>query len=218
MHWIRHLLDNYGIVTKELVAAVSPISWDALLPVLKQLEEWGTITRGTFVDGEAAIQFTTAEIADAVRASVPLSADHAVTVLASVDPANPYGVIADWPAAAACAFARKSGHYLVLRGDQWLFWIENNGRRIHVMTDIGSSLLSDEAGTPSQAIIPFDPLAMNELRTALAAILHRQRLSKIVIELWNGQPILDCSISEGLRSIGAERDGQRLVLWPSSLR
>jgi ATP-dependent helicase Lhr and Lhr-like helicase len=223
MHWVRHLLDNYGIVTKELVAAVSPVSWDALLPVLKQLEEWGTITRGTFVDGEAAIQFTTAEIADAVRASVPIAADNAVTVLASVDPANPYGVIADWPTAAACAFARKSGHYLVLRGDQWLFWIENNGRRIQVMTDTGSPLPSDEDGTPSQgtssqAIRPFDPSAMNELRTALAAILHRQRLSKIVIELWNGQPILDCSISEELRSIGAERDGQRLVLWPSSLR
>lgn len=218
MHWVRHLLDNYGIVTKELVAVVAPLPWDALLPVLKQLEEWGTITRGTFVDGEAAMQFTTSEIAEAVRAPVPLSADSAVTVLASVDPANPYGIIADWPSESACAFARKSGHYLVLRGDQWLFWIENNGRRIHVMQHTSTGNRSNETDTSSLDEGQSDPSAMNELRSALAAILRRQRMSKIVIELWNGQPILDCSVSEELRGFGAERDGQRLVLWPSSLR
>ncbi|PWW00762.1 Lhr family ATP dependent helicase [Paenibacillus cellulosilyticus] len=218
MHWVRHLLDNYGIVTKELVAAVSPLSWEVLLPVLKQLEEWGTITRGTFVDGEAVLQFTTAEIAEAVRAQTPLSADSAVTVLASVDPANPYGIIADWPTAETCAFARKAGHYLVLRGDQWLFWIENNGRRIHMMSDSSHIGSTDERNTRSHAINLSDSSAIAELRSALAAIMRRQRMSKIVIELWNGQPILDCAISEELRGMGAERDGQRLVLWPSSLR
>jgi len=222
MHWVRHLLDNYGIVTKELVAAVSPLPWDRLLPVLKQLEEWGTITRGTFIDGEASMQFTTSEIAESVKAAVPLSADSMVTVLASVDPANPYGIIADWPTDASCAFARKAGHFLVLRGDQWLFWIENNGRRIHMMDTSAnriSSPLADEGKheTASDKVM-LNEAALNELKAALAAIMRRQRLSKIVIELWNGQPILDCPISSELRGIGAERDGQRLVLWPSALR
>ncbi|GMK38787.1 ATP-dependent DNA helicase [Paenibacillus sp. CCS19] len=221
MHWVRHLLDNYGIVTKELIAAVSPLPWDALHPVLKQLEEWGTVTRGTFVDGEASMQFTTSEIAEAVRAPVPLSADSGVTVLASVDPANPYGIIADWPKASTCAFARKAGHFLVLRGDRWLFWIENNGRRIHMMdsgTANSSSSADADPNRTDDASDLHDPSMLNELRTSLAAILRRQRMSKIVIELWNGQPILDCAISEELRTIGAERDGQRLVLWPSALR
>ncbi|MBD3919154.1 DEAD/DEAH box helicase [Paenibacillus sp. PR3] len=222
MHWVRHLLDNYGIVTKELVAAVSPLPWDRMLPVLKQLEEWGTITRGTFVDGEASMQFTTSEIAESVKAAVPLSADSTVTVLASVDPANPYGIIADWPTDAACAFARKAGHFLVLRGDQWLFWIENNGRRIHMMdtsADRSLSPLSDEGSNEgASGKVMTNEAALNDLRAALAAIMRRQRLSKIVIELWNGQPVLDCAVSSELRGIGAERDGQRLVLWPSALR
>jgi len=202
MHWVRHLLDSWGIVTKELAAQLTPFSWDALLPVLRQLEEWGTITRGKFVDGDAAMQFTTPEIAEAVRGSLPESADRSVTVLSSVDPANPYGVIAAWPDGERCAFARKAGHYLVLRGGQWLYWIENNGRRIHT--------IGPEAAEPDSSL--------PELRLALAAILRRQRLSKLVIELWNGGAVLSTEQGGVLLGMGAERDGQRLVFWPSTLK
>ncbi|WP_127531558.1 DEAD/DEAH box helicase [Paenibacillus kobensis] len=202
MHWVRHLLDSCGIVTKELAAQVTPFAWDQLLPVLRQLEEWGTITRGKFVDGEASMQFTTPEIAETIRSPVPESADRSVTVLSSVDPANPYGLIADWPDDESCSFARKAGHYLVLRGGEWLYWIENNGRRIHT---IGRAAAEEDS-------------SLFELRMSLAAILRRQRLSKIVVELWNGSSILSTDQGGGLLGIGAERDGQRLVFWPSTLK
>ncbi|GFN32318.1 DEAD/DEAH box helicase [Paenibacillus xylaniclasticus] len=201
IHWVRHLLDSCGIVTKELVSQLTPFSWDALLPVLKQLEEWGTITRGKFVDGEAAMQFTTPDIAEAIRSPVPDSQDRSVTVLSSIDPANPYGLIAPWPKLERCSFARKAGHYLVLCGGEWLYWIENNGRRIHT--------ISGEAAVMDSSLL--------ELRLSLSAILRRQRLSKIVVELWNGSSILSTDQGVELLGIGAERDGQRLVFWPSTL-
>lgn len=204
MHWVRHLLDSYGIVTKELVSAVAPFQWDRLLPMLKQLEAWGTVTRGMFVDGEATMQFTTPAIAEAVRAAVPSAGDHGITVVSAVDPVNPYGLIADWPRAANTQFARKNGHFLVMRGAQWLYWIENNGRRIRVMDET----VHAENSLP-------DPEA---LRIALSAILRRQQLSKVIIEQWNSEPIISREAGQQLLQIGAEKDGQRLVLWPSTLR
>ncbi|MWC28073.1 DEAD/DEAH box helicase [Paenibacillus sp. MMS18-CY102] len=204
MHWVRHLLDSYGIVTKELVATLSPFSWDQLLPILKQLEEWGTVTRGVFVDGEATKQFTTPAIAKSLRTALPLAGDNAITILSAVDPVNPYGLIADWPRAANTQFARKIGHFLIMRGEQWLYWIENNGKRIRVMDDA-----ADGHG---------DGQDIQALRIALTAILRRQHLAKIVIEQWNSEPVLSREAGSQLLQIGAEKDGQRLVLWPSALR
>ncbi|MBW5448430.1 DEAD/DEAH box helicase [Cohnella sp. CFH 77786] len=206
VRWIHHLLQTYGVLTKDLAARTGPYDWDVLLPALKKLEEWGAVTRGMFIRDLHVLQFTTRELAEEIRKPLPEADPSAVTLLASVDPANPYGQMADWPAAGGAAFARKPGNYLVLRGGRWLYWIENGGKRIYTMPDA-------EVADPDQP----EPAA-GIWKTVFSLLLKRQGLSKITVEKWNGE---DVAVSPGgglLRSLGAEKDRDRFVLWPSQLR
>ncbi|MCM3628660.1 DEAD/DEAH box helicase [Paenibacillus glycanilyticus] len=205
MYWIRHLMETYGIVTKELTATVTPYSWDRLQLVLRKLEEWGTLTRGLFIEGAITLQFTTPDMADLIRK--PLSAagsesPEAITLLSAVDPANPFGLLMDWPEGHDCAFARKPGHFLVIRGDKWLYWIENNGKRIHTIEKQEAEQL------PSA----------DELKWIFMTLLRRQHLSKIVVERWNGETVSSSREGLMLKEIGAESDQKSLVLWQSQLK
>jgi len=206
VQWIRHLLQTYGILTKELAARTVPYGWESLLPVLKRLEEWGVVTRGMFVRGLHALQFTTRELAEEIRQPLPSADPAPVLLLPSVDPANPYGWIVDWPQAEGASFARKPGCYLALRGGEWLYWIENNGRRIYAMASGNGARGSD----PKERA--------DTLKAIFGALLKRPGLNKITVEKWNGSAVLDTEAEAVLRSLGAERDRDALVLWPSALR
>jgi ATP-dependent Lhr-like helicase len=201
VRWVHHLLQTYGVLTKDLVNKICPYDWETLLPVLKQLEEWGAVTRGAFIRGLQTLQFTTRELAEEIRKPLPAEDAAPVTVLSSVDPANPYGQIVEWPSLEGASFARKTGNDLVLCGDRWVYWIENGGKRIFTVDENGS-----------------DPrLAESTLRTAFAALLKRQGLSKITVEQWNGQAVLETEAADRLRALGAERDRNAFVLWKSEL-
>ncbi|MDB4867691.1 MAG: box helicase domain protein [Cohnella sp.] len=205
VRWVHHLLETYGLLTKDIAAQTSPYAWESLMPVLKKLEEWGAVTRGMFIRDLHVLQFTTRELAETIRKPAPAGDSSGVTLLSSVDPANPYGIIVDWPSEASAAFSRKPGNYLVLQGNRWLFWIENNGKRIYSMTDAASGV--EQMGDLSEQV----------LKTAFSLLLSRRGLSKITVEQWNGAEILKSQAGEALRALGAERDRDSLVLWPSQL-
>lgn len=206
-YWIGQLIDCYGIVTKELVSAYTPFRWDEVLPVLNRLEEWGNVTRGVFVEGAAAIQFTTPDIAGSLRASSIDKDGGAVTVLSAMDPANPYGLFIDWPvkAHAGQSFGRKQGSYVALSGSDWMFWVEGNGKRVF-------SMLRDEAWQGRE-----EEQLKSALRAMFGVILRQQGLTKIVIDEWDGVPVTESDGGGLLEALGAERDRQSYVLWMSRL-
>ncbi|MFD0587495.1 DEAD/DEAH box helicase [Paenibacillus sp. GCM10027627] len=207
-YWIHQLLDCYGIVTKELVTVFTPFRWEEVLPVLNKLEEWGTVTRGVFVEGAASMQFTTPEIAGQWSAQPDGQDDPPVTVLPAQDPANPYGLFIDWPSRAASggniSFARKPGSYVVLKGGEWLYWIEGNGKKVYDLSDLPQA----EGQDPKRAA---------NLRAMFGTILRQQGLTKIVVERWNGEPAASSAAASLLTGIGAERDRSSYVLWMSKL-
>ncbi|WP_246042202.1 DEAD/DEAH box helicase [Cohnella pontilimi] len=205
VRWVHHLLETYGLVTKDIVAQTSPYPWDTLIPVLRKLEEWGAVTRGMFIRDLHVLQFTTREMAETIRKPVPGGAPSGITLLSSVDPANPYGMIVDWPAAEGASFSRKPGNYMVLQGDRWLYWVENNGKRIYAMSGSGG----DSPDRREQERV---------LKTAFSLLLKHRGLSKISVEQWNGRKIRDSQAADVLLALGAERDRDSLVLWPSQLR
>ncbi|MBB3113850.1 ATP-dependent Lhr-like helicase [Paenibacillus phyllosphaerae] len=204
LHWTQHLLDSCGIVSKELVAQVAPYGWDELLPVLKQLEQLGIVTRGLLLSGAASLQFARRELITSVQQPLPGETTSPVTLLSAVDPANPFGVTAEWPQMQGANFARKSGNYLVLQQKQWRYWIENNGRKVVELKDDGSVF----AAQPDYA----------GLKQIFRTVLNQQGISKIKIDRWNGEEVIDSPAAEPLRSLGAERDNRSLVLWPSNLQ
>jgi ATP-dependent Lhr-like helicase len=204
--WTHQLLNAYGLINKDLVAKTAPYSWDQFYPALKKLEEWGVLARGTFVKGDPHLQFTTRELSEAVRQPLPQVGEPQTTILSSADPANPFGILIDWPKSSrGASYSRKAGNFLALRGERWLYWIENNGKRIYPVEEDGSCAAEGEDSDPQGEAV--------ELLQACHAIIRSRKLVKVKLEMWNGQPISDTAIGRELVSLGAERDMRALVVW-----
>lgn len=196
--WTKHLLGTYGMVNKELAAKLSPYSWDTLYPVLRQLEDWGMVTRGAFIQGMASLQFAAPGFADAVKRSAQVGPGQ-LAVLSAADPANPFGLLADWPAEArGAAYARKPGNFLLLDGERWAYWVENNGKRVFSVDADGDGLSASET---------------ERLRTAFQTILRRQKLVKLKLDEWDGRAAVETEAGKQLLAAGAEKQMRSLVLW-----
>ncbi|MCZ8517409.1 DEAD/DEAH box helicase [Paenibacillus filicis] len=204
MAWAKQLLNGYGLLTKDIASQMLPWSWDAVYGALKQLEAWGVLTRGLWVRDIGALQFAQKETVERLR-ETDRSGLTGVTVLPSLDPANPYGLSVRWPAAEGIAFARKAGNYLLVKDGCWLLWMENNGKRLYTMPDWEKRPL--RAGELEEL-----------LRTGLRHILSLSGGRKVVVEAWNKQPVIGSAAEEALRELGAEADRGSLVLWPSALK
>src|SRR6185369_12946400 len=95
----HQLLARYGVVTRETAPAENVSGgFSAVYPVLKAMEEAGRIRRGYFVAGLGASQFASAGAIDLLRSFRDESDDPETVMLASTDPANPYGALVKWPA------------------------------------------------------------------------------------------------------------------------
>ncbi len=210
--WTHHLLQVYGLINRDLVTRMAPFSWDIIYPALKRLEEWGVLTRGTFIRGMSTLQFTTRELSDAVRQPLPASSESTATVISSADPANPFGVLIDWPQGLqgpqGISFSRKPGNFLLLKEGRWLLWIENNGRRVFTMPEPGDLTDSDRTSLPIEQQVLL-------LQSGFQSILRRQKLVKIKVDTWNGEIITETEAGKMLMKLGAERDLRSLVFWSS---
>jgi ATP-dependent Lhr-like helicase len=201
------------------------------LPVLKQLEHWGVVTRGLLIRGVPTLQFAKRELIAEVRQPFPGQDTDAVTILSAVDPVNPFGLSADWPSEKSTSFSRKSGNYLVLHQGRWCYWLENNGRRV---VEIGSSTSTDSSQSVARQANAsqqnangnnHDPHRRGSevdtaklLKQVFRTILRQHGLSKIKIERWNGEDIANSEGAIHIRALGAELDNRSFVLWPSQLQ
>ncbi|MFE5317937.1 DEAD/DEAH box helicase [Paenibacillus sp. NPDC056579] len=212
--WIKHLVGVYGLLTKEIVAQHLPWSWDDVYASLKQLEMWGLLTRGLWVEGIKTLQFSTKDQVEQLRMP-EWNGDLHTVLLPSTDPSNPFGLTVGWPDADGISFSRKKGNDLVLRGGRWVLWVENNGKRMYTM-DPGFSV----AGRANEdKTLPLSPDEMEQLLRAVAIeYLRIPGIRKIVIDKWNGQPVLKTEAANLLLKLGAETDRDSLVIWPSALR
>ncbi|WP_426455151.1 Lhr family helicase [Paenibacillus sp. S-38] len=204
--WVKGLLAGWGLLTRDLVKAQLPWGWDAVYGTLRQLESWGMLTRGLWVQDIPAMQYAAADTVESLRRPDPESgAGQGVLLLPATDPANPFGLTVRWPAVKGITFARKSGCDLLLHGDRWLIWCEGGGRRIHTLPrEDGFAPGEEEFG----AVV----------RGLAAAYLRRPGVRKLVIETWDGVPVLEHPAAGPLRELGAETDRAALVVWPSMVR
>jgi len=212
--WTHHLLERFGLLTKELVAQLCPFPWDSIAVVLRQLEDWGLVVRGLFIADLPALQFATKDFIAQLQHAATVAAndselrtpDHAgLSLVNAVDPANPYGLIVPWPEVDGISFARKGSNYLAFKGIKWQYWIENNGKRIYHL---------NQPAAPG----PSDPQATAlELKGMFRMFIKQNQLRKLVIDSWNGVRIAEAPEQEYLKLLGAEKDRTSYVLWPSQL-
>ena len=127
------LLVRHGIVTRGSVTAEAVTGgFAAVYTILKAMEESGNCRRGYFLEGLGGAQFAVPGAVDRMRALATRVLGEApeVHVLASTDPANPYGAALSWPERTleGASPGRKAGASVVLVGGKVILFIERGGR------------------------------------------------------------------------------------------
>lgn len=96
--WCQTLLERYGVASREAVASEGlPGGFTPIYQTYKALEESGRARRGYFVEGLSGAQFAWSHTVDRLRAELDTDGDLQPVVIASCDPANPYGALLPWP-------------------------------------------------------------------------------------------------------------------------
>jgi ATP-dependent Lhr-like helicase len=91
-------LDRHGIVSREAMAIeAQPGGFSAIYPVLREMEETGRVRRGHFALGMTSAQLAVPGAVDRLRSMRDADAESKAVLLAATDPAQPYGVLLDWP-------------------------------------------------------------------------------------------------------------------------
>ena len=133
-------LDRVGIVTRGAVlASGDPGGFAAAYRTLSLMEERGRVQRVYAIEGLGASQFALSGVVDQVRAVERELADghgdH--LVLATADPANPYGAALEWPTSDWAGAAgsphrpsRGAGCHVVLMGGRPVIYVERGGRSL----------------------------------------------------------------------------------------
>ena len=165
----------------------------AIYRVLARAEEAGRVRRGYFVEGLGASQFGTTGAVDRLRSGTggvgAASGDRAretptAVVLATSDPANPYGAALPWPDRAVDPAegdvpadkrrrhqpGRKAGAVVVLVGGELVLYVERGGRTLLTSSD--------------------DPQLLRSAAAALADAVRRGSLGRITVEKADGGQLL----------------------------
>lgn len=163
------LLGRHGVLNKPAVSSESLVaSFAEAYRVLTVLEERGAIRRGYFVDGLGGSQFALPGAVDRLRDQQVAPA----LLLASCDPANPYGAALAWPDSPAHRPNRGPGGLVMLDDGALIAYLERGARTLLVFTD------------------PDD----QRLTRALALLgrsVEAGRIDELTIERINGQPALE---------------------------
>jgi ATP-dependent Lhr-like helicase len=137
-------------------------------PVLRAMEDAGRIRRGYFVAGLGGAQFALPGAVDRLRQYRDGATERVASavVLASTDPANPFGIALGWPDVVGSIGgrpARTAGSYVV-------------------MLDGVASLYVERRAKSLIALRPFDGTWEAEAVRALDQLMQPGRLSRLVVE------------------------------------
>jgi ATP-dependent Lhr-like helicase len=120
------LLDRYGVVTRDGVLAEGIAGgFSGLYPVLSSLEDVGSIRRGYFIEGLGGAQFGLPGAIERLRASD----NPGIVVMASTDPANPYGASSPWPTSEGTPQRRARSTVAMISGVP-VAWLDSAGRTV----------------------------------------------------------------------------------------
>jgi ATP-dependent Lhr-like helicase len=199
------LLERYGVLTREAALGEGiEGGFAGVYPVLKALEERGTVRRGYFVAGLGAAQFALPGAVDRLRSvREPRRSDALggrdgrgggdrpdVVVLAATDPAQPYGAALGWPPTDGRP-ARSAGALVVLVDGEAAVFVDKGGR----------SMLTFPAG-----------LVDDRWAQALADVVRSGRRRSFEVAKIDGRPSRESPIAEVLRAVGFSDGYKGLVL------
>jgi len=201
----RLLLQRYGLVVKEVYRRERGLlPWPEIFHQLKRLEWQGEIRRGCFVQGISGLQFALPELlADLEN---PQPAEPGLVMLATLDP------LWTLPAATekqlwrrngrAIEISRINGNHVCYADDRPAAVVENFARRVQT-TDYFSPQLAG----------PLAEKLKGWLRLPIF-FRPRKRLELCAID---DEPAAHHPLATIFINHGFEKEGEKLILWPSGV-
>ncbi len=193
---VEVLLERYGVLPREAIAADGLGSFAELYPVLKALEDAGRVRRGYFVSGLGAAQFARPGADDRLRLLRTPKDSSGVVVLAATDPANPYGASLPWPEGEPRP-QRAAGTSVVLADGSLLGYL---GRREKSL----NAFLPKEQPERGQAA--------RRLAMGLAALVDGEHRRAMVLAIIDGAPARESELGPVLEQAGFSAVGEGYVL------
>ena len=183
----KQLLERYGVVTREIVRHEGILGGFAgLYPVFKQMEETGRVRRGYFIEGQGGAQFAAPGADDRLRSDASfINESRPPVVLASADPANPYGASVAWPELEddAARPRRTTGTKVILHEGALVGYLSKNGSMLTTFLD----------NVDRQ-------IAVSAIVTALSGLADHA--SPIYLQTIDGRPVGDSELAEPLKAAG----------------
>jgi ATP-dependent Lhr-like helicase len=191
----RQLLQCYGVVTRQSLEGDAEGGWDwaALYPQFQLMEMRGEVRRGFFVRDLPGIQFALPEAVERLREWTRPGAGHAgqLVLVNACDPANVFGPARTGEGDASvehdpARFVRIPANSVVLL----------RGRPV-LLLELGAERVTSLADSPTDT-----------LRRALALAVGHAGLSqrRLMVKVWNGEPVLESRWAPMLEGAGFRRE------------
>ncbi len=182
--------------------------WNHIFQALKRLEWQGEIRRGYFVAGLSGLQFALPEALELLEKITNLSAfpKSRPILLNSLDPALPFGGGIDWGVVdlhgTPQKIMRSPSNHLVLADSRVILYSERYFQRFFVLVDFPQ--------------YTWEKLT-RMLQTYLKMPYPLKPGNRIEIQQINNHPAAESPFAGHLLKTGFEKDGAKLVLWPSAM-
>ncbi len=188
------LLERYGVLTREQVLAEGIAGgFSTLYSALTELETLGVCRRGYFVEGLGGAQFALPGAVERLRAP-RADSESSATLLAAVDPAQPYGATLPWPRRhnQTRRPARVAGAYVVFVNSTPTLYLERGGRGIVTLASESAPLL----------------VALR----ALADAVRAGSVDAVALERVDSEPAIGSELEPMLVDLGFRQGPRRLTL------
>jgi ATP-dependent Lhr-like helicase len=121
---VERLLLRYGVLVRDAIKAEGIAGgFSSIYEVLKAMEDSGRVRRGYFVEGVGAAQFVQPGLEERLRGERTAHDESRALILASSDPASPYGLSLPWPEAKARPMRSPGANVVIGSGGRVLAWI-----------------------------------------------------------------------------------------------
>ncbi|MBN1584238.1 MAG: hypothetical protein JXA89_26250, partial [Anaerolineae bacterium] len=209
----RQLLARYGVVTYACLAdETGSWEWPLISQQLQRLEMRGEVRRGYFVQGLSGLQFSLPDVVEQLRERRDsVAADTGIegpdlVVMNACDPANLYGPARDDavpegsdappdPEVQSAPVAPSAGEPLTFARVPSTWLVQHRGLPVLVAGNRGTHL-TVAPGTD-------DSLVQRALRALLTHLGGFE--SRVAVERWNGEPVLDTAGRALLETVGFYR-------------
>jgi ATP-dependent Lhr-like helicase len=204
----RILLQRYGIVVKEWYRREQGfLPWYQIFQILKRLEWQGEILRGYFIKGLSGIQFALPRAVDLLeKINSGEISTIAPVMISTIDPALPFGGYVEWDLYNSqnkkISIVRNPGNHIIFIQGQAVCYSENYATQICTLKSFQKSMLEE---------------IIRQIKSIMLLPTYLRPRKRIEIEFIDHDIAPNSQYGKKFISNGFEREGEKLVLWPSGL-